>query len=57
MVNYVTRRIEQQADISLDKGQAKYRAYFVNIKFYEKYREAVEMRLIEDGYEACIVTE
>ncbi len=57
MVNYVTRRIEQQADISLEKGQAKYRAYFVKIHLYERYRVAVEMRLQEDGYGDCIVTE
>lgn len=57
MVNYVVRRIEQQADISLEAGQAKYRAYFVKIHIYERYRAEVEVRLIADGYGDCIVTE
>lgn len=57
MVNYVVRRIEQQANISIKKGQEKYRAYFVKINTYERYRQDVEERLIIDGYEECIVTE
>ena len=43
MVNYVVRRIEQQANISLAAGQAKYRAYFVKIHIYERYRAEVEV--------------
>lgn len=57
MVNYVVRRIEQQANISVEKGQEKYRAFFVKINTYERYRQAVDERLITEGYEACIVTE
>ena len=46
----------EQADKSVEAGQNKYRAYFVRIKIYEKWREEVESILVTDGYEECIVS-
>jgi hypothetical protein len=57
MVTFIARMIKKQADISTERGQAKYRAYFVKTKLYENYREDVEVILRTDGYEDCIVTE
>lgn len=47
----------QQADISLDKGQEKYRAYFVKTTLYTKWKSDVDTILIAEGYEDCIVAE
>lgn len=56
MVTFIAGRIEADADKSLEAGQDKYRAYFVNITIYERYRNDVEAILIQDGYGDCIVT-
>lgn len=55
MTTFIARRIMEQADKNLKDGQNKYRAYFVRIKIYEKWRSDVESILITDGYEDCIV--
>lgn len=57
MVEFIAERIKEQRDISLEKGQAKYRAYFVKTKLYKKYKPDVDSILEIDGYEDCIVTE
>lgn len=57
MENFIARMIKQNADVSLEQGQDKYKAYFVNISLYEKYRAGVENILITDGYGNVIVTE
>lgn len=57
MENFIARMIKQNADVSLEQGQDKYKAYFVNISLYEKYRAGVENILIADGYGNVIVTE
>ena len=44
-------------DISVEKGQTKYRAYFVSTKIYARYQDKVNAILQTDGYDACIVTE
>ena len=54
MVKFITQRIEQAADTSIEEGQAKYNAYFVNTHIYEKYRATTEAKLIEDGYSEVI---
>lgn len=56
MSTFIARRIMEQADKSVEAGQNKYRAYFVRIKIYEKWREEVESILVTDGYEECIVS-
>lgn len=57
MVEFMADKIMDQAEISLEKGQDKYRAYFVKTKLYKKYREGVDTILTVEGYEECIVTE
>lgn len=57
MSKFIAGRIIREAEASLERGQAKYRAYFVNITIYEKYRADAEAILIANGYEDCIVTE
>ena len=56
MVEFIANRIIDNADVSLEKGQAKYRAYFVKTKLYLKYKPAVDAILEVDGYADCIVT-
>lgn len=55
MVTFIAGRIEAEADKSLELGQAKYRAYFVNTLIYTKYKPDVDAILIQDGYTDCIV--
>ena len=57
MVAFIARMIEQAADVSLEKGIAKYEAYFIKPKrkIYEVYRADVDTILIVDGYGDCIV--
>ena len=57
METFVATRIENQADISLELGQAKYKAYFVNTNFYANKKATVDMILETDGYANCIVTD
>ena len=57
MSAFIARMIMQQADISLEKGQAKYRAYFINTKLYVKWQSEVDTILTTDGYSDCIVNE
>lgn len=54
---FITRMIMKQRDISLEAGQNKYKAYFVNTTMYAKWQEDVNALLTEKGYEDCIVTE
>lgn len=56
MTTFIAKRIMEQADKSVEAGQNKYRAYFVKIKIYEKWREEVESILVTDGYEECIIS-
>lgn len=57
MTTFIARMIMEQADRGHEKGQDKYRAYFVRTKLYEKWRKDVETILTTDGYEDCIVAE
>lgn len=60
MVTFIATKIEEAADISLEKGQAKYRAYFVRKsakKLYGKYQEEVNTILSTDDYSDVIVEE
>lgn len=56
MDKFIAKMIKTQADISLEKGQDKYRAYFVDTAIYAKWKEAVDAILTADGYANCIVT-
>lgn len=57
MEKFIVDRVKAQAGISIEKGQEKYRAYFVNTSIYAKYQTAVDDILTTEGYAACIVTE
>lgn len=57
MCSFIARMIMQQADNSLEAGQEKYRAYFVNTSIYAKWQGDVDAILIEKGYSDCIVAE
>lgn len=57
MVAYISRTIEKSAKISIEKGQAKYRAYFVNTDKYLEFKKEVDEILIIDGLKEVIVTE
>lgn len=59
METFMATRIEEAREISLEKGQAKYRAYFIRksaAKLYGRYQETVNTILETDGYEDCIVS-
>ena len=57
MDKFIAKMIETQADISLENGQEKYRAYFVDTTIYAKWKESVDAILTADGYANCIVAE
>ena len=60
MVTFIATKIEEAAEISLEKGQAKYRAYFVRKsakRLYGKYQEDVNTILSTDEYADVIVEE
>lgn len=60
MVTFIATKIEEAAEISLEKGQAKYRAYFVRKsakRLYGKYQEDVNTILSTDDYADAIVEE
>ena len=39
MTTFIARMIMEQADRATEKGQDKYRAYFVRTKLYEKWEK------------------
>ena len=56
MDKFIAKMIKSQADISLENGQEKYRAYFVITTIYAKWRESVDTILTADGYANCIIS-
>jgi hypothetical protein len=56
MVTFIAGRIELAGDTSLEAGQEKYRAYFINTNLYLAYKAEVDAILMQDGYGDCIVT-
>ena len=57
MSTFIANVIMKEADKDLEKGKAKYRAYFVNTPIYTKWKEDVDTILDTEGYAECIVTE
>lgn len=55
MSSFIAQQIIKQAKISTEKGQAKYRAYFIKTPLYLDWKEEVDTILEVDGYEECIV--
>lgn len=57
MSSFIAQQIIKQAKVSTEKGQAKYRAYFIKTHLYLDWKEEVDTILEVEGYEECIVTE
>ena len=57
MAEFIAKKIIQNAEMGVDKGREKYKAYFVNTKIYAKYQSNVDTILETEGYGSCIVTE
>ena len=57
MTTFIARMISKQADISEEKGIAKYKAYFIKTRIYARYRDDVDTILRTDGYENVIVAD
>ena len=62
MAAFIARMIMQAAEVSLEDGQNKYRAYFINTKLYSSFQSDVNTILntttsdkYPSGYGACIV--
>jgi hypothetical protein len=56
MDKFISRMIEESAQESIEAGQNKYRAYFINTKLYVKHQAKVDTKLIADGFKEVIVT-
>lgn len=54
---FIVKQIEKARKISLEAGQAKYRAYFINTSKNASLKEATDQMLIADGFSDCIVEE
>lgn len=57
MAKCIADKIIEEARVGVERGQAKYRQYFIKYTWYKDYKTAVDNRLIAAGYGACIVTE
>lgn len=55
MISFIATMIEKQANINIEKGKDKYKAYFVKTDMYEKFRKDVDAILSVDGYEEVII--
>lgn len=56
MITFIAGRIMLDVDKSIQQGQDKYKAYFVNTSIYHKYKNEVDTILRADGYADVIVT-
>ena len=57
MSRFIAMVIERAADVSLEKGQEKYRAYFIKTSLYTPYKADVDALLTAEGYADVIVSE
>lgn len=57
MREFIAGKIEEAREVSLEAGQAKYRAYFIKTKLWARYKEDVDAILTVDRCADCIVTE
>ena len=51
MVTFIAAKIEEATDISIEKGQSKYKAYFAGRarqRLYGKYQDEVDTILLTD---------
>lgn len=57
MAAFITRMISEEAEISIEKGQEKYKAYFVKTSLYRKWKKEVDNLLKNKGYQKVIINE
>lgn len=57
MSTFIANQIIKAAKKSVEKGQDKYKAYFVKTQIYEDWRADVDSILTIEGYEECIVSD
>lgn len=57
MSRFIATVIERSADVSLEKGQEKYRAYFIKTSLYAPYKADADALLSAEGYADVIVSE
>jgi hypothetical protein len=57
MAEFIASRIIKARQTSLEAGQTKYRAYFINTTLYADWKNDVDTILTTDGYGDCIVTD
>ena len=57
MATFIANQIMTARNTSVDAGQAKYRAYFVTLPYYKRYKNDVDAILVIEGCGDCIVTE
>ena len=50
MAEFIAARIIEAAEISLAKGQAKYKSYFIKTKLYLSFQPAVDSILRSEGH-------
>lgn len=56
MAEFIANRVIEAREAGLAEGKAKYRAYFVDLKIYARYKAAVDAILVAEDAEDCIVT-
>lgn len=56
MVGFIARMIGMARAELLEKGQDKYKAYFVRTSLYLQFKTEVDAILIQDGIGDCIVS-
>ena len=57
MAPFIAMMIMKARKSSLEEGQARYRAYFVNTALYLAYKADTDTILQAEGKEDCIVAE
>jgi hypothetical protein len=57
MAPFIAMMVIKARKTSLEAGQARYRAYFVNTTLYLAYKADTDTILQSEGYEDCIVSE
>ena len=57
MSRFIAMVIERAADVLLEKGQEKYRAYFIKTSLYTPYKADADALLTAEGYADVIVSE
>ena len=55
MAEFIANRILEARTKGIENGKAKYRAYFVDLKIYARYKAAVDAILVAEDAEDCIV--